>query len=563
MSVTFNAGNHFYAYNGSLLSLQTGGLLSTNLLPAASQTTGIFVDNNGQLSSADTGSATISLGGGSAQTITYLGSGQASILTALGIELFPRPIAAFSVGDPAQIYIYAPQGLPPLSGLLVNLHVNANTAFNLAATSNGDVDGLDTSETMSVGYTDLQGDKITNNADRIFGNGGNDTITAGGGNDTVFGGTGNDSIYGGTGDDVLSGDDGNDTVFGGTGNDRIDGGVGDDVLSGDDGNDTLVGGAGNDTLTGGGGADVFQVAGADLITDFDAANGIGDGNPANNDFVDLTTFYNETTLAAWNAANPGQIYASPLAWLRADQADNGILNQAGNLRVQFDSTAVDRLLLSSENTGVICFATGTRITTDQGFVPVEDLKVGDLVLTIENGFKSIRWIGVRKLSYRELANNDGLLPIWIRAGALGNDLPERDLVVTRQHRVLVRSNVADRMFGDREVLIPAKDLRGLEGVETLEMAIGVEYWHILFDDHEIIFSENAPTESFFLGPQASLLMGAAALEEVNSLFPNMGAVCSSLRRQEVRGQKARKFIERITVHGKIIIDQGATCDAVR
>jgi hypothetical protein len=524
MSVTFDGGNNFYAYNGSLASLQAGGLVSTNVLNSGSgRTTGVFVDNNGQLSPNESEPTTISLGGGPAQEITYLGSGQASIIGVLGITLFPRDVVAFSVGDPAQIYLYAPNGLPPLSGLLFNLNVNANASFTLPAAANGDVDGLDTSETMNVGYQDLQGDRITNNADRIFANGGNDTVNAGGGNDTVFGGAGNDRI---------SGQGGNDRLFG------------------DDGDDILIGGSGNDTLTGGAGADRFVVEGADLITDFDATTGIGDGNATNNDFVDLTQFYNETTLAAWNAANPDQTYASPLAWLRADQADNGVLNQAGSLQIQSGGAAVGRFSLNSENTGVICFATGTRITTDQGLKAVEDLRIGDKVLTLDHGFKKIRWIGARLLSQKEITQDDRLLPIKISAGSLGNGLPERDLVLTRQHRVLAVSSVADRMFGAREVLMPAKDLRGLAGVDVLEVTKGVEYWHILFDQHELIFSEGAPTESFLVGPQAALMMPPEALDEVQSLFPDIKTVCRSLVRREVRGQRAREFVKRVTEKGR-------------
>lgn len=245
MAVVSNVTN-IYRLDISVLALQAGGILNVNVLNFGSgPIPGQFVDNNGQLSQADDGVTTLSLNGGPAQPIDYLGSGTATTL----LGLFPRSIAVFAVGS--DVYIYAPDGLPPLSGLAITLNVNPNGTFNLPAAADGSVDGLDVGEAMGVGYTDLQGDQITAGPDRIFGFGGNDTISAGGGNDTVFGGAGNDQIAGQDGNDELHGDAGNDSLDGGTGNDVLFGGAGQNLLLGGDGNDTLTAGTGPDTLTGG------------------------------------------------------------------------------------------------------------------------------------------------------------------------------------------------------------------------------------------------------------------------------------------------------------------------
>lgn len=103
----------------------------------------------------------------------------------------------------------------------------------------------------------------------------------------------------------------------------------DDSIDGGAGNDTLEGGFGSDTLTGGSGADVFVVdTGGDLITDFDTTTGIQGldaSSNVDNDFVDLSPYYNAITLATWNSDPANTTFDTPLDWMRADQADGGVV----------------------------------------------------------------------------------------------------------------------------------------------------------------------------------------------------------------------------------------------
>jgi len=197
---------------------------------------------------------------------------------------------------------------------------------------------------------------------------------------------------------------------------------------------------------------------------------------------------------------------------------------------------------------VICFVTGAWITTLRGLIAVEDLNVGDMVLTVDNGYKPVRWIGSRRVAHSSLRACEKLRPVVIRAGALGHGLPERDLGLSRQHRVLMRSIIAERMFGSTEVLLPAKDLLGLDGVSCTEEGRAVEYWHVMFDEHEVIFSEHAMTESFHVGPHAEALMPPEAFEEILSLFPHIRTVAPRLARQEVRGKRAQHMVQRMVRH---------------
>ena len=396
--------------------------------------------------------------------------------------------------------------------------------------------------------------------DFVYGGADDDTIEGGEGADTVYGEAGDDVIYGGLSPDVIGGigsaiydledegintpvdpntgnntdllfgGDGNDRIFGqddadqlhgGTGNDTLDGGIDDDLLFGDEGDDLLIGGQGNDTLdggegvdtlTGGTGPDVFIADGtADLITDFNTTEGIGNDVQTDNDFVDLSAFYNDTTLAAWNAANPTQQYSTPLQWLRAEQT-TGVLMSAGGLLIQNAGVAVAAAALSQENTSVVCFVAGTLITTKQGDVPIETLQVGDMVVTKDHGYQPVRWIGSTKVQA-----TGRLAPIRFRKGALAND---RDLLVSPQHRMLLSGWQADLLFGVNEVLVAAKHLVNDGSITRVEGG-EVEYFHMMFDEHEIVYAEGCQSESFHPGHEGWGALAEETRAEIIALFPQL------------------------------------------
>lgn len=163
----------------------------------------------------------------------------------------------------------------------------------------------------------------------------------------------------------------------------------------------------------------------------------------------------------------------------------------------------------------VCFAAGTAIRTPDGDRPVETLTAGDLVMTMDDGPQPIQWIGINRV-----AVNERLTPVRIRAGALGEGLPSHDLIVSRQHRMLIRSKIVQRMFNTSEVLVAAKSLLDLEGVELVQGCHHVTYCHILFGKHHVIFANDAPSESLLPGPQAMEMMGDDARAEVLEIFPN-------------------------------------------
>ena len=170
---------------------------------------------------------------------------------------------------------------------------------------------------------------------------------------------------------------------------------------------------------------------------------------------------------------------------------------------------------------IICFTPGTLITTPRGQVPVEHLQVDDLVITADHGLQAIRWIGRKRMTGARLQAYPELRPIRIRKGALGNDLPNRDMWVSPQHRMLVSSERTALYHGESEVLAPAKGLLNDLSI-TVDYGLSTtEYIHILFDNHEIIFANGSATESFHPGENSILGLDEEPREELFEIFPEL------------------------------------------
>ncbi|WBU56799.1 Hint domain-containing protein [Paracoccus sediminicola] len=171
--------------------------------------------------------------------------------------------------------------------------------------------------------------------------------------------------------------------------------------------------------------------------------------------------------------------------------------------------------------GVVCFTAGTMIATPDGPRAVETLAEGSMVTTLTHGDQPIRWIGHRHLSPAELAAKPNLRPIRIRRSALGPGIPARDMVVSPQHRMLVSSAIVHRMYGANSVLIAARKLLPLHGVEEITADAPVDYWHFLCDRHEIVTADGALAETLYLGTQALRNMTDEARHEIHALFPDL------------------------------------------
>ncbi|MBK5934221.1 Hint domain-containing protein [Rhodovulum imhoffii] len=168
-----------------------------------------------------------------------------------------------------------------------------------------------------------------------------------------------------------------------------------------------------------------------------------------------------------------------------------------------------------------CFVEGTAILTPDGEKRIETLKSGDTVLSNRGEPLCLRWIGGRTVYFnREMAD---LRPIRFQAHALGPCLPVRDTRVSPNHRMLVRSPVAQLLFGHAETLIPAKFLTSLPGVyQESSLLPKVTYWHMLFDGHRIVVADGVESESLFPGDLALQGLACETRDEILTLFPELG-----------------------------------------
>ena len=169
----------------------------------------------------------------------------------------------------------------------------------------------------------------------------------------------------------------------------------------------------------------------------------------------------------------------------------------------------------------ICFVKGTAIRCEYGDVAIENLRVGDNVWTSDGILSEIKWIGRRILSGIDLTNNPHLKPIRIKKNALGPNTPSKDLLVSPQHRMLLDGWRVDLLFSQNEVLAAAKHLVNDHSITVENSSDTVEYFHILFETHEIIYANDALSESFHPGQWAIDSLDNAVREEVFELFPHL------------------------------------------
>ncbi|WP_237213562.1 Hint domain-containing protein [Falsiroseomonas oryziterrae] len=364
----------------------------------------------------------------------------------------------------------------------------------------------------SAGNDSLTGN---DNANTIDGLGGNDTILGLGGADSLVGNTGNDSLIGGAGNDTLLGDDGNDLLSGGADNDLLVGGDGadtfisgggaDSMLGGGgldsatlDGADTFEGGAGEDTIVATGNQNLIYgnaAQGAGAEADFISVNGDANTVDGNNGADTVNIFGTGNLIGGGNQIDVLGFLGEGEVTITALGGGNYLVEGAGNVATTvsgFENLNLGNTIVGFPGGGgvfpVVCFVTGTRILTSLGEKPVEALRSGDLVATVSGRgapMKPVLWMGQRRITLAGNPQAEALAPVRIRAGALGEATPHRDLLVSPDHCLLLDG-----------ALVPARLLVNGTSITVERDLAEVTYWHIELEAHDAVLAEGAAAESW-------------------------------------------------------------------
>lgn len=345
---------------------------------------------------------------------------------------------------------------------------------------------------------------------------GNDTINAADNTDAASytTGAGSDSIIGGSGAETILAGDGADYIRGGAGNDSVDAGAGQDTIHVGFGSDVVTGGADEDRIV------VDKHLGAPGFTIGGTVDGGSAG--ADDDTLDLTAWGFSGTDVEYTGGDPS--------------SESGIVYFLDDTGARIGSIA-----FSDIEHVITCFTAGSMATTDRGPVAVEKLRPGDFILTRDNGFEEITWVGRQCIAAADLNRRNALRPIRIAAGALGEGCPARDMLVSPQHRMLFSGSRAELLFGESEVLIPAVLLLGRPGITRMTEG-SVTYVHFMCAEHQIVMVDGCWSESYQPGDASLAAMPDAQRDEVFALFPQLAqgnsahhyhAARSSLKRAEV------------------------------
>ena len=168
--------------------------------------------------------------------------------------------------------------------------------------------------------------------------------------------------------------------------------------------------------------------------------------------------------------------------------------------------------------GPVCFTRGTLIETPSGHRLIEELQAGDLVMTMDDGPQPLLMVSSEKFDAEGLN-----APVRICKGALGN---AREILVSQQHRMLITGWRAELLFGEPEVLVAAKHLVNGDTI-YIQNGGAVEYFHLLFEDHQIVWAEDVPSESYHPAHFAEH-EAVEVKAEIERLFPGL---CSKISQQ--------------------------------
>jgi len=205
------------------------------------------------------------------------------------------------------------------------------------------------------------------------------------------------------------------------------------------------------------------------------------------------------------------------------KSPSGTLNLNTNYDVFYEHAGATFSIVTMQGGATLCFLSGMRIAVPSGETPVERIRVGDSVLT-GNGPQLVSWISS---SRKDSAN---VAPVVFTPAALASPAlslaegarpPERPLKVSQQHCMVVTDDRARAFIGTDTFLLAAKHLINGDTIYLDHSAGDVEYFHLMFEQHQIVVAEGAWSESFYPGPEALKNLTAAQKQDIYEAAPDL------------------------------------------
>jgi hypothetical protein len=190
---------------------------------------------------------------------------------------------------------------------------------------------------------------------------------------------------------------------------------------------------------------------------------------------------------------------------------------------------------------LVCFVRGTLIRTPDGDVPVESLKLGDRVMTYDDGAQLITWTSNRMVLFPQGDER----PIWVEPNSFGPDQPYQKTGFSPRHCLLQQDPQNQVIFGSDAMLTATRDCVDHSDITQQDNAAPVEYFHFMFDKHALVWANGLLSESFFPGPIARRSLDPISRARLVSIYPSLSdpeapAPFQSVR-PRMRGYESRVY----------------------
>lgn len=251
---------------------------------------------------------------------------------------------------------------------------------------------------------------------------------------------------------------------------------------------------------------------------------------------------------SYTYAGPASLNGSIIGWYGTAGTTTYLFTQnsysSSSLRFREANGSYDRDLSNNTGTSALCFVSGTRIAVEDGWKTVEDIQIGDRIRTADGRLKAVQWVG-RQSVIRRFCGTERATPVCIKAGAIAEQTPLRDLYVSPCHGIFV-----DGVFAVAGALVNGSSIyRVTEGLEQFT------YYNIEFDTHELIVAEGLTAESYCETTPRDVYDNA---EEYYTLYPDAAPVKElPYPRAKSRRQLPLALKEKLAVRAAVLAEPEA------